>query len=388
LSEITDYRRKLKDGEPTDAIENKEEFHLCLAGGTLVTTTRGGQVPIEQVRVGDLVLTRNGYKRVLASALTQQSARVMTAHLSNGVTLTGTPGHPVYVRNKGYTDLQALRYYDIMETSNGWEVSLCSQQGKKLSTMGVPGIGILTRTIERIGSIIAMVSVWRPMNTCIGTSGRSITGQFQKAMQCIIGMVTQAITPSKTLSASRSLSTQNGIGTISPKSYWNNEGNMLTKSENLHLSGIVHQGAGNGTVFTAKRHGKIGSQLHLPANIVTKSSIRSPGMDIPSIAPITASQQQDGHLALTMKREHVLDAASYLRPTSIPIDNTVPVYVVRVTEAPRQPVYNLTVEGGEFFANDILTHNCDSLRYLVAYLLGPQEQTEVVYRPVQIGPQW
>ena len=33
-------------------------------------------------------------------------------------------------------------------------------------------------------------------------------------------------------------------------------------------------------------------------------------------------------------------------------------------------------------------HLLDSLRYLVAYLMGPQEQQEVVYRPVQIGPQW
>jgi len=33
-------------------------------------------------------------------------------------------------------------------------------------------------------------------------------------------------------------------------------------------------------------------------------------------------------------------------------------------------------------------HLLDGLRYLCAYLMGPQEQSEVVYRPVQIGPQW
>jgi len=33
-------------------------------------------------------------------------------------------------------------------------------------------------------------------------------------------------------------------------------------------------------------------------------------------------------------------------------------------------------------------HLIDALRYAVAYLMGPQEQTEVLYRPVRIGPGW
>ncbi|MBP8183356.1 MAG: hypothetical protein KAX88_04575 [Rhodoferax sp.] len=32
------------------------------------------------------------------------------------------------------------------------------------------------------------------------------------------------------------------------------------------------------------------------------------------------------------------------------------------------PVYNLTVEGGEYYANGILVHNCDALRYVLHHL--------------------
>ena len=45
-------------------------------------------------------------------------------------------------------------------------------------------------------------------------------------------------------------------------------------------------------------------------------------------------------------------------------------------------------EPTETIENKEQYHLLDALRYLCAYLMGPQEQAEVVYRPVQIGPQW
>lgn len=40
---------------------------------------------------------------------------------------------------------------------------------------------------------------------------------------------------------------------------------------------------------------------------------------------------------------------------------------MRIAEERRQPVYNLKVEGeAEYYANGILVHNCDALRYLVS----------------------
>ena len=40
----------------------------------------------------------------------------------------------------------------------------------------------------------------------------------------------------------------------------------------------------------------------------------------------------------------------------------------------RQPVYNLTVEGEhEFYANGVLVHNCDALRYLCGPFTAPEQ---------------
>lgn len=44
----------------------------------------------------------------------------------------------------------------------------------------------------------------------------------------------------------------------------------------------------------------------------------------------------------------------------------------------KQPVYNLTVDGcHEYFANGILVHNCDSLRYLCMFLPMPDQMQEM-----------
>jgi hypothetical protein len=62
--------------------DSPDRLDACLAEGTLVETAHG-HIPIEQVRAGDLAMTRRGWRRVLASACTgqsQQTYRVTTDH--------------------------------------------------------------------------------------------------------------------------------------------------------------------------------------------------------------------------------------------------------------------------------------------------------------------
>jgi hypothetical protein len=60
--------------------------------------TSHGPVPIELITTDDWVLTRQGYRRVLASRLTQRVAQVLTIETTQG-TLTGTPDHLVWTEN-------------------------------------------------------------------------------------------------------------------------------------------------------------------------------------------------------------------------------------------------------------------------------------------------
>jgi len=275
-----------------------------------------------------------------------------------------------------------------METSCNLEVFPWNRKEKKLSMMVASGIGILIRPIEQIGSIIATALAWKPMSICIGISGKSIMGQFQKAMQCIIRTATQTITPLRILSVSHALSICNGMGPTRQMNRLNRKDSTPNQSDRLPPSGTVHQRAVNGTALMASLRGKRESQSRNNASNVDNHSKHWPGTAIPSFAPITADQRQGGRLELTMRQGNVPDVEHPSWSINTQSSDIVPIHVLFVTGAPDRSVYNLTVEGGEYFANGILTHNCDSLRYLCAYLMGPQEQSEVVYKPVQIGPQW
>ncbi len=93
----------------------KQDDHSCLVAGTQVTTARG-DVPIEQVQFGDMVATRQGWRSVAVSGMTDSLAKVFRVDLSDGTSLTGTGNHPVWVQGHGWVRLDSLRYADILES--------------------------------------------------------------------------------------------------------------------------------------------------------------------------------------------------------------------------------------------------------------------------------
>ena len=113
----------------------------CFIAGTLVHT-REGLKPIEQIQVGDDVLSKpeNGgeqtYKRVTKTfqhenrevclLIIQPEKEIATARAEKRTTkeseyscLIGTPNHPIWVKGKGWTSLKGLDFYDEMEFANG-----------------------------------------------------------------------------------------------------------------------------------------------------------------------------------------------------------------------------------------------------------------------------
>lgn len=84
----------------------------CLIAGTPVLTSRG-EVPIEDVMIGDDVITPAGLGRVTFSGPVRQAEELITITLGNGRTLTGTPEHKVFT-HKGLIPLHNLEIGDIM----------------------------------------------------------------------------------------------------------------------------------------------------------------------------------------------------------------------------------------------------------------------------------
>ena len=73
-------------------------FHPpCFVAGTLVLTRRG-HIPIEDVVVGDLVLTHRGRWRRVTETMHKRTDDLVALKATNALPITTTPEHPFYVR--------------------------------------------------------------------------------------------------------------------------------------------------------------------------------------------------------------------------------------------------------------------------------------------------
>ena len=94
----------------------------CFVAGTLVTT-EDGQEPIEEIEVGDKVLSEDettGEVAVKTVTETYINETDELIHICvNGETLSATPTHPFYVDKLGWTLARSLRAGDILVLSNG-----------------------------------------------------------------------------------------------------------------------------------------------------------------------------------------------------------------------------------------------------------------------------
>ena len=85
-----------------------KDFDHCLVAGTMVLTDHG-EVPIEDIRVGDMVLTHLGYRKVLASGITRpEPADIWRMTCEDGTVMEGTADHP-FPTNHGVLHMSRLR---------------------------------------------------------------------------------------------------------------------------------------------------------------------------------------------------------------------------------------------------------------------------------------
>jgi len=81
------------------------QFDACFVAGTMIRVP-GGEIPIEQVVAGSLVMTRRGPRRVTLNG--KRTAMLSQVSFSNGTTLIGTDHHPVWANGR-WTPLLDLR---------------------------------------------------------------------------------------------------------------------------------------------------------------------------------------------------------------------------------------------------------------------------------------
>ena len=356
----------------------KRDDHLCLKRGTMVTTA-AGDVPIESVTPGMVVVTRDGFAEVDACGMTGKDVAVMEVQMSDGRTLTATPEHPVWVDGAGWKSVDAVRYG-----------ILASCEANRLSSTALSSEGTQdqaddqTRCTSRQGMQIRQ----KVSGVCTKRSGRSTTGLYLKAIASITQTETQATTPSKTCGACE-------LESIPACTVARNRTERRRVRTSIRPSpqprhGISRVLAWNGTHSTGEMSGVIGSPSRGCASSVAACTARGTE-GLASSARMRARRLRESLLAWTTWRGSVRFADVDSPSTSTARRGHAPVSVEAVAVGGTADVYGLQTKNGrpEFFANGVLVHNCDCLRYLLQTLEGakPEQRTSevVVYeddRPI------
>ena len=89
---------------------------VCFPAGSLVTTERGN-VPIEKIGVGERVLTRNGFKKVITTINRPYNGRMTTIEHEKG-SLTSTFDHPIWKIGQGWIAAYQIQVGDFLKTTD------------------------------------------------------------------------------------------------------------------------------------------------------------------------------------------------------------------------------------------------------------------------------
>jgi dTDP-4-amino-4,6-dideoxygalactose transaminase len=268
----------------------------CLVAGTKVKTFSGDK-NIEDVKEGDLVLTRNGYKKVLKSGITGYK-NVITK-----LGLTGTPNHPV-ITCKGVIRLDTLGVSDIIYIWN-----------EKLSSIEVKSI-IDTQPLLKDKEDYIFGDILKSFHFhSIDKFGLIIMEKFLKDFTFIIKTVINSIIIYPTLNLLLHYYTLDY--TSKKQEDWKQQIKILNLLERKLLFGTKVKKEGNGIKYTEKNVGLIKKLLLKFVRFVEKN----------------------------IKHSFQLGQKT--------VQNNVKKKVA---------VYNLKIDSShEFFANNILVHNCDTL---------------------------
>lgn len=102
------YKVDKINGDILPIIEDKNNH--CLIKETLIETEKGS-IPIEDIKIGDRVLTRKGYKKVLWSGVSDFNRKTYFVKTDKGNILCGTSNHKILTL-RGFCDIGSLRFGD------------------------------------------------------------------------------------------------------------------------------------------------------------------------------------------------------------------------------------------------------------------------------------
>ncbi len=330
-------------------------IHKCVAEGTQIATEQG-MVPIETVKAGDKAWTRSGLRRVVRAGQTDERSKTFIVESSKGHTLIATGNHPVWT-TRGWVRVDRLRYGDKITT---WP--------NESPTTESPS----TDTQNHLADPTGCTSTTQNTEGFTSTNGRNSADRSLLSTTFITRTRTLWITASQTWNVFLSKST--ALSMLLSGTAWKSTCARFGRWQRklIELLNTERQQAG-----VSRKHGEKQSPSQRPVN-AAGLSMRDGGQHAPiqtSFVLTRADQQVAVLAALMMNHESASGAEQHLQSTNTARQDAALDHVVCVSRGPRVKTFNLEVEGDhEYFANGILTHNCDSVRYNLLFerFLNPE----------------
>jgi hypothetical protein len=318
--------------------------------------TPSGDVPIEKLKVGDLVETPFGPSPVgicrknLASAM----ARIET---SDGSSLVGTARHKVFTWNQGWVRMDSLSLTSAMESVTNIHV------WKHLNSSSTP---VKPIGFKQLVDTTKMGTSLQPSDFYTGSSGLRILDQFQTESTSTTKTTTGLITTLKTFSCLLRQSIRNITGKLNGNSIkcalkkWS-RGDCGQSSSPRH--GTPQKKGWLGTPITEEGHGTIEpTPWPSAAYAAMSSSPRSRAVHL-------CAQHHAQTDVLPKKGLLSKGRALFARLHSSPREEAprpVPLSVVPFTATEPVEVYNLTLhDHNAYYANGLLVQNCMMLVHVV-----------------------
>lgn len=300
----------------------------CLGGNTLVSTIKG-DVPIKDIKVGDMVLTREGYKKVLFTK-NNGAKDVYDVDFGYGKHIIATDDHRIYTQD-GWKKVKDLKVREV----------IC----EKKSNLMAKFINVIRKGNNQT---ISIKKQEKKTESIIGICGNFIMALFQKIMMFIILMGILLTTTLKTLFVFLKVNIKKFITKI--KSV------LLQKKECKKLepkTDIQKKTGQKEEKSLLKQHKKgvvfVWSVIrNLFSPMFTKSFVVQ---SVENIQIHVIAKKNTFVKRMVKSLWHRLTNSERLVQRSVPI-------CLRPRKD-KEVVYDITVENGEFFANGILVHNCD-----------------------------
>lgn len=373
MEELTLYSFKVDERSGDITTKIVDEHNHCLAGDTLIDTTKG------QFKIRDLVnktgevysITDSGQivcNEYFNVRLTQKNAPLFEIKLSNGKSISCTREHFFLTSKSGWQPLFNIKEGEQLVVLN----NILKEKKKKLCqntyflmVLNLPEMIKLSITL-----------ILRYVRDCIGMCGNFLKVIYQRIMKFIIKTITNLIITFQTLFVCHQAVTGNTTVKILAKRQDQNSNLTFTKLDLLQQSGINL----NKVVVGIKNIGKNIQSLLLKrrfcnnANNVTKSiKLQKSALKKENFVPTLVGLLSGENPVWMTFRKNVLYAEQNLHQINIlksrhaaSIVDQSCLTVTEIKQKGCQDVYNLevkndhnyTIEGG------IVTHNCiDALRY-------------------------